>query len=153
MRSIATPWRLQYILSQREDARCIFCFAPGADDDARLVVHRGQHCFVILNLYPYTSGHLMVIPTRHVSRLGELTDSERGEMAQLLQTSEAILRAEYPGSHFCAGINLDRAAGAGVLGHLHTHLVPLGQLRATEQLAETVEETFARVRRSWPRAN
>ena len=124
MDEILTPWRMRYIAASAKEASCIFCPPPGENDRERYVLHRGATAFVILNLYPYTTGHLMVVPYRHLSRFRELVREERAEIARLLAASERILREATGARRFHAGINLGRAAGAGVEGHLHAHLVP-----------------------------
>ncbi len=125
-----TPWRMRYITAATREAACIFCppFSAPAEnpesDRERLMLHRGSAAFVILNLYPYRTGHLMVVPYRHLARFGELTREERAELALLLRECERILRRITGARRFHVGINLGRAAGAGVEGHLHAHLVP-----------------------------
>jgi diadenosine tetraphosphate (Ap4A) HIT family hydrolase len=154
MDEIRTPWRMHYIASTARKTACIFCPPPAGlavgevpsrgvvlsegsappsghvsplGEEAgreRFVLHHGATAFVILNLYPYTTGHLMVVPYRHLPRFHDLTGDERTELARLLRESERILRAATGAPRFHAGINLGRAAGAGVEGHLHAHLVP-----------------------------
>jgi ATP adenylyltransferase len=116
---------MNYILSTKDAGECIFCEKPRQDGD-QFILKRGPFTFVILNLYPYTVGHLMVIPYRHLPRLQALRAEERDEMALRLRQSEKILRQVAGARWFHAGINLGRAAGAGVDGHLHVHLVPRG---------------------------
>jgi ATP adenylyltransferase len=117
----------------------------------RFVLHHGTTAFVILNLYPYTTGHLMVVPYRHLPRYCDLTGEERAELARLLRESERILRTVTGAHRFHAGINLGRAAGAGVEGHLHAHLVPRDARREwadpplAEEPALPVEESFRRL--------
>ena len=126
MEELWTPWRMRYILSNKKETGCIFCRKPQETDDDQFILHRGATTFTILNLYPYTVGHLMVIPYRHLPRMRDLTAEELNEMALRLQQAEAILRKAAGARWFHAGINLGRAAGAGVDGHLHAHLVPRG---------------------------
>lgn len=117
----------------------------------RFVLHHGATAFVILNLYPYTTGHLMIVPYRHLPRFHDLTREERAELAQLLRRSERILRAATGARRFHAGANLGRAAGAGVEGHLHVHLVPRdareewADAPSAEEPALPVEEAFRRL--------
>jgi diadenosine tetraphosphate (Ap4A) HIT family hydrolase len=117
----------------------------------RLVLHHGTTAFVILNLYPYTTGHLMIVPYRHLPRFHDLTGEERAELARLLRQSERILRAATGARRFHAGVNLGRAAGAGVEGHLHVHLVPRDAREEwadapdAEEPALPVEEAFRRL--------
>ena len=105
------------------DAACIFCEAAERDDDP-LVVDRGVHAFVILNLYPYNSGHLMVVPRRHVATLASLGADELAEIMVLTQRSEIALTRVYQPQGINVGINLGRPAGAGIADHVHVHLVP-----------------------------
>jgi ATP adenylyltransferase len=151
MDQIRTPWRMRYIASTARSADCIFCPRPGGRHCERLVLHRGVTAFVILNLYPYTSGHLMVVPYRHLARFRDLTPEERTELAALLRRSEGVLRTTTGALRFHAGINLGRAAGAGVEGHLHAHLVPRdareewADTPGADDPALTVEEAFRRL--------
>jgi len=103
---------------------CVFCAAPSSDEGLRLVVHEGQLAYVILNLYPYNAGHLMVVPRRHVATLALLDRDELTEMALLTQLSERVLTEAFNPQGINVGMNLGRPAGAGIVDHLHTHLVP-----------------------------
>jgi len=109
--------------SSSESIDCIFCHTsqPGHDE---LVLFRGQVCFVILNLYPYTNGHLMVVPNRHAANLATLTADEQVELMRLTRHAEIAITEAYTPQGINVGINLGKAAGAGVPGHLHVHLVP-----------------------------
>lgn len=103
----------------------MFCVAAEATrDEESLVVHGGRHCFVVLNLYPYSGGHVMVVPRRHVATLAGLTDAELIELARVSRLSESALRICYEPQGMNVGVNLGRPAGAGVVDHLHVHLVP-----------------------------
>jgi ATP adenylyltransferase len=121
-----SPWRLQYVTGGHAPPGCVFCTADtGADPaQAALVVHRGATSFVILNLFPYNNGHLMVVPGRHIATLAEATADELQELMQLTQRAEIVLRAAYQPHGINVGINIGRAAGAGLAEHLHIHLVP-----------------------------
>ena len=122
-----TPWRYQYI-SQAVAGKqpdCIFCdAAERSDDQVTLVVHRGVSCFAILNRYPYTSGHLMIVPYAHVAELSLCEAATLTEMMRLAQRLEAALKALYKPDGMNFGMNLGRAAGAGITGHLHLHGLP-----------------------------
>ena len=104
--------------------RCIFCDALDAECPSALVLYRGKHSFVILNKYPYNNGHLMVVPVRHVAALADANDTELFELAALTRTAEMALTEVYAPQGINVGMNLGRPAGAGVLGHLHVHVVP-----------------------------
>ncbi|AMY11263.1 AP-4-A phosphorylase [Luteitalea pratensis] len=121
-----SPWRLQYVTGGHAPPGCVFCTADTGTDpgQAALVVHRGTMCFVILNLFPYNNGHLMVVPGRHIATLAEATPDELHEMMQLTQRAEIVLRTAYQPHGINVGINIGRAAGAGLAEHLHIHLVP-----------------------------
>jgi ATP adenylyltransferase len=101
------------------------CAGPAAGDDARsFIVHRGRHCFVVLNAYPYTSGHLMVAPYAHVASLTEADEASVSELMLLTRTAQGILGAAYRAPGFNLGMNLGQCAGAGVAGHIHMHVLP-----------------------------
>ena len=118
-----TPHRMAYIKGEGKDG-CPFCDIPKMGDEQGLVVARGEHCFVVLNLYPYNSGHLMVVPYRHVSSYDDLTDAETGELAALTQRSLRAIRHASGAQGFNVGMNLGSVAGAGIAAHLHQHVVP-----------------------------
>lgn len=153
MRQLWAPWRLEYIQAPRQEA-CIFCAAAHAEaDDAALVVFRGTRAFALLNLFPYNSGHAMVVPNRHRSRLTDLDDGELLELMRLVDRTvrvhERVLRPE----GFNIGMNLGRAAGAGIEDHLHIHVVPrwvgdtnfMPVLGDTKVLPEHLQVTRARL--------
>lgn len=158
MRELTTPWRLRYILSNKDQTGCIFCRKPADRSESSLILHRGSGCYVIMNLYPYAVGHLMVVPYRHIARQDALTPTERSEMALLLRRAERALRRELGATEIAMGINLERIAGAGVVGHLHAHLVPLAAAaperdlpggndrRDSPELPEAVGDTLKRLR-------
>jgi ATP adenylyltransferase len=121
---IWAPWREAFILGKKEKG-CIFCRRlKRKKDKADLILFRGKRCFVIMNLYPYTSGHLMIVPNRHIAELSALTPEESAEMMELAAKSIAAMKKTMWPEGFNLGMNLGRAAGAGVAGHLHLHVVP-----------------------------
>ena len=130
METIWAPWRLGYIVGETSPppqgaTGCIFCDKPGAGDDrAHLIVARAVHCFVLMNLYPYNNGHIMVAPYRHVARLEDLPDNEIAELMQVARRVEPVLRAKIKPDGFNIGMNVGRVAGAGIDAHLHMHMVP-----------------------------
>jgi ATP adenylyltransferase len=148
------PWRLSYVTAAQVPARdCIFC-DPSAGRDVDLVVLRGRHAYVILNLYPYNNGHLMVVPTRHLAALEALTPDEQVELMHLARISEMALNEAYRPQGINVGINLGKAAGAGIEDHLHVHLVPrwagdtnfMTAVGQTRVLPEDLGATAARLR-------
>jgi ATP adenylyltransferase len=124
---IWAPWRLPYVKDASKDSEsgCIFCTKPAEDDDERnLIVHRGDRCFVILNLFPYTNGHLMIAPYAHLATLPELDAESAAEMVTLAQRAMVVLDRAYEPNGYNAGLNQGRVAGAGYDGHIHFHVVP-----------------------------
>jgi ATP adenylyltransferase len=123
-RPLWAPWRIEYIRGPKPD-ECIFCAAAGSDDDARQhVVHRGRRALVMLNAFPYASGHLMVAPHRHVASLEDLERDELIELGELTVRGLRALRVALDPDGFNVGVNLGAVAGAGFADHIHQHLVP-----------------------------
>ena len=120
-----TPWRYQYVTSAEKSSECVFCAAAREDDDrGALIVHRGRRNFVILNRFPYTNGHVMVVPFEHVSMLEGLQDETLIEMIRLARDAERHLRALYHADGLNVGLNMGRSAGAGIASHIHMHVLP-----------------------------
>jgi ATP adenylyltransferase len=123
-----TPWRFQYMAQAAQGIQqpeCIFCDALAANrDEETLIVHRGKKAFVILNRFPYTSGHVMIVPYAHVAELNLCEPGTLEEMMELAQKMESVFRMVYRPDGMNLGMNLGRAAGAGVAGHLHLHVLP-----------------------------
>ena len=157
-RQLWAPWRLEYIASADEQDGCVFCDAAAGDDEERLVVYRGEHAFVLLNKFPYASGHLMVASYRHVGEFGELTDEEALEVHRLAQRGLSALAATYAPQGHNLGWNLGRVAGAGVVDHVHLHVVPrwagdtnfMPVLADVKVLPEHLEDTRQKLRDAWP---
>jgi len=124
MHRIWSPWRHAYVTRSEEPPGCVFCIARTIGEGQQLIVHEGTLAYVILNKFPYNAGHLMVVPHRHVAQLSGLEDSELSEMAKLTQLSERVLTDAYSPQGINVGMNLGRPAGAGIVDHLHIHLVP-----------------------------
>lgn len=124
MKQLWAPWRIEYILGPKPDT-CVFCLPESTEEDEeRLVLHRGGRAFVIMNRYPYNNGHIMVCPFRHVSELTELSREETHEIMDLVQLCSGILKQHFNCEGINVGLNLGKAAGAGIGEHLHFHLVP-----------------------------
>jgi ATP adenylyltransferase len=120
-----TPWRYQYVATADRNDGCVLCEAPAASDDERmLIVHRGKKNYIILNRYPYTSGHVMIVPYAHQGTLPALEPSAAAEMMEMAQALERVLESLYHPQGYNLGMNIGRAAGAGIAGHLHMHLLP-----------------------------
>ncbi|HLJ89164.1 MAG TPA: HIT domain-containing protein [Candidatus Angelobacter sp.] len=125
MDHLFTPWRYAYITGMDKIPGCLFCNLLAMQDDARaLIVHRAEHCFVVLNAFPYTSGHVMIVPYQHTDQLRQLPAPAAAEMIALTQRCEGILRELYSPDGLNLGMNLGRAAGAGVASHIHMHILP-----------------------------
>ena len=124
MEHLWSPWRLTYILGTPPATGCVFCTALTDVEAGPLILHRGATCFVILNLFPYNNGHLMVIPNRHIPTLASATGEELAELMELTRRAEIALQEAYAPQGMNMGINIGKPAGAGVLDHLHVHVVP-----------------------------
>jgi len=157
-----SPWRLQYVSgSTKRRTGCVFCDAVRPSEPDSLIVCEGTHSYVVLNLYPYNNGHLMVVPHRHIATLRDLTADELQEVATLTQRSEAVLVEAYGPEGINVGINLGKAAGAGIHEHLHVHLVPrwggdtnfMTVVGETRVLPEDLASTAARLRPLFERAS
>lgn len=154
MEHIWTPWRYTYITNVDNKPGCVFChLLSEGDDPTNLIVHRGTLNFVVLNLYPYTSGHLMIAPYKHEASLAELDDATTTEMISLTKRTQRILQEEYEPDGFNIGVNLGRAAGAGVREHVHLHVVPrwsgdanfMSVIGETRTMPENLDITYKRL--------
>jgi ATP adenylyltransferase len=155
MDHIFTPWRYAYITQTDKLSECLFCAQLQMNDDAKaLIVHRGRHCFVILNAFPYTAGHVMIAPYDHVDQLQKLSVPGAQEMMVLTQKMEGILRDLYKPDGLNLGMNLGKAAGAGVAGHIHMHILPrwiadasfVSVIGETRLIPETLETTYTKIK-------
>jgi ATP adenylyltransferase len=154
---IWAPWRLAYVTDASKDNQdeCIFCAKPAeGDDEENLIVHRGKRCFVILNLFPYTNGHLMVSPYEHTGKLQDLEPATVAEIMGLAQHSMRLLEQVYEPHGFNVGVNQGRIAGAGVEGHIHLHIVPrwggdtnfMPVIADTRVMPQTLEDSYKALR-------
>ena len=155
-----TPWRYAYVSQADQAGACIFCDkSAAAQDDKNLIVHRGHRNFLLLNLFPYTVGHVMVAPYRHIASLTEAEPEELAELMDLTRRTEAALREVYRPQGLNLGMNLGAAAGAGVAGHLHMHVLPrwvadanfMTVVGETRVLPEALETTWAKLRAEFQR--
>jgi ATP adenylyltransferase len=153
-----SPWRMEYILDNQHSDECVFCAALDQPDGPdNLIVARGQRAFVILNRYPYTSGHLMVVPNEHRASLDGLSPQTRAEIMELSNQAALILEAVYHPQGFNLGMNIGEVAGAGITDHVHMHIVPrwggdtnfMSSLADTRVLPESLADTYQRVRHTW----
>jgi ATP adenylyltransferase len=158
VKQLWAPWRLDYIASVDEQEGCVFCRARDGDDQEGLVVHRGNRAFVVLNKYPYASGHLMVVPNRHEGEFGDLEGEEALEVHKLAAAGVAALAETMRPQGFNLGWNLGRIAGAGVANHVHLHVVPrwagdtnfMPVLADVKVLPEALEATRRKLAEAWP---
>ena len=155
MDHLFSPWRYQYVTKSGGAAGCIFCDLPSANrDEEHYIVHRGELCFVMLNRFPYTNGHLMVAPFAHVARLEDAAEEAAVEMMRLARRAEQTLRVLYRPDGLNLGMNIGEAAGAGVVGHIHLHLLRrwigdtnfMTTVGETRVLPESLEVTYQRIR-------
>ncbi len=157
MERLWAPWRMQYIeqIDQTPEEDCIFCAKPQQREDrANLLLHRSEQAYVLMNLFPYNNGHLLIIPYRHCPELTELTDVELLDCQRLLQLSMRVLTAALRPQGFNVGLNQGRCAGAGIDQHLHYHLVPrwsgdtnfMPVLDETKVISEELAKTWDRLR-------
>lgn len=149
---------MKYIQGKQREEGCVFCNRPlRVDGMENLIVHRAEYCYAILNLYPYTSGHLMIVPFEHQPSLELLPKETRSEMMELLSHSIEVLRAVYRPHGFNLGANLGEAGGAGIAEHVHLHVVPrwfgdtnsMSAVGETRVLPEDLDETYRRLKEAW----
>lgn len=150
-----TPWRYAYITGADNAPNCIFCtIFHEKNDEKNLVVFRGKTCFVVLNAFPYTSGHVMVVPNEHTDQLQKLPAAAAQEMMALTQRLEGILRDLYRPDGLNLGMNLGKSAGAGIAGHIHMHVLPrwvadanfMTVIGETRVLPEDLATTYRRIK-------
>lgn len=153
-----SPWRMDYIMSHNRAADCVFCSAVQQPDGLEnLIVARGLRAFIILNRYPYTSGHVMVVPYAHIASLDLLSVEDRSEIIEMANRAVTVLREVYHPQGFNLGINMGEAAGAGIADHIHLHVVPrwagdtnfMSTVSETRVLPESLEDTYQRILAQW----
>ncbi len=152
------PWRLEYIRQADEIEGCVFCVAAAGPDEETHVVHRSEHAFVLLNRFPYASGHLMVATYRHLGEFGALSDEEATAVHRLAEAGMSALAATFEPQGYNLGWNLGRIAGAGVADHVHLHVVPrwagdtnfMPVLADVKVLPEHLSETRGKLAAAWP---
>ena len=155
MHRLWAPWRIGFILKGENKGDCFLCQYPRKnDDEAHLILHRGEKNFIILNAYPYNTGHLLVAPYRHLGRLEDMTDVEAKEHFDLVRLSVKLLTKVMQPTGFNTGMNLGRVAGAGIADHIHTHIVPRWQgdanfmpvISETKVVPESLATTYSRLK-------
>lgn len=155
-----SPWRMKYIRRQESPKGCIFCDAVEMKDgDENLVVTRGTHAFVILNMFPYTSGHIMIVPFNHIANFEDMDQDTCGEVMFLTRQGISALEKVYHPEGYNMGANLGASAGAGIEGHIHFHLVPrwngdtnfMTTIGGTRILPEDLSETLKHLKKAWPK--
>jgi len=158
MKRIWAPWRMDYVEGKTKESGCIFCRRVAMDDDeGNLILYRGKHAFVILNLFPYTNGHTMVVPFKHKASLEDLDETTRNELMQLTTEAVTVIRNTYQAEDFNIGINIGEAAGAGIAEHIHVHIVPrwtgdtsfMTTSGDTRVLPESMDKSYQRLRAEW----
>ena len=152
---VFSPWRYSYITSATQPGDCVFCSILKSQNDAgNLVVYRGKSCFVMLNAFPYTSGHAMVVPYEHLDELQKLSRAAADELMALTQKLEGVLRELYRPDGINLGMNVGQAAGAGIAGHIHMHVLPrwfgdtnfMTAVAETRVLPEDLQTTHSRIK-------
>jgi len=159
MKQLWSPWRMEYVQNNQNDQNyCVFCNAVNQEDGpGNQIIFRGENVFAILNRYPYTSGHLMIVPYQHTNFLNQLSPSTRAELMELTNYAMEVLNFIYHPEGFNAGMNIGKAAGAGIAEHIHLHIVPrwngdtnfmstIGEVRV---LPESLEDTYYRIVNAW----
>ena len=154
-----SPWRIDYILSNK-DNKCIFCLKPNENNDQEnLILFRSKTCFVIMNRYPYNNGHLLIVPFRHVSKLNDLNAEEISDLFETVRFCEKVVENLYHCDGINIGMNLGKAAGAGIDDHLHVHLLPrwngdsnfMTTIGATRILPESFENAYLKLKQAFDR--
>ncbi len=158
MDQLWSPWRMEYILGDKNENNCVFCHAhQDSKDKENLVLFRGITAYVILNKYPYNTGHALIIPYRHVSSYEDLSPNVRAEMMELINQITHVLRIVYQPDAFNLGANIGTAAGAGIAPHVHFHIIPrwegdtnfLTTVTQTRVIPEELNDTYAKLLTAW----
>ena len=155
MKRLWAPWRLEYVKNAFKKQKCIFCHLPREkQDEKNYILYRGENVFVMLNAYPYSPGHIMVSPYRHVDRIARMSEEERTEMTGIAAKFSIILEKAVNAEGFNMGINQGRPAGAGFDKHVHMHVVPrwkhdvnfMVPVAGTKVMPEMLEQTYAKIK-------
>ena len=160
MNHLWSPWRMKYIRRQKTPKGCVFCDAVQKEDgESNLIVARGKRVFVILNRYPYTSGHIMIVPFEHIGSFEKMDEETSAEVMHLIRQGITALDQIYKPDGYNMGANLGASAGAGIANHIHFHLVPrwdgdtnfMTSIGETRVLPEDLSETFRQIKNAWPK--
>ena len=157
MERLWAPWRMTYIMStvKAQDDGCVFCrMLAGGEDERNLILHRGEHAFLVMNLFPYNTGHLMVVPFRHTGDFLSLTAAEHLDLSTLMALAQDVLRECLSPHGYNIGMNLGRVSGAGIVDHVHYHVVPrwngdsnfMSVVADTKVISESLAETYRRLK-------
>jgi len=153
MDRLCTPWRFGYVTGEKKEEGCVFCNRLDCDDQEQYVLYRGKYWYLLLNLYPYNSGHLLLVSNRHQPLLGQCVSAELAEMGQLLSLMEAALQEAFQPDGINCGYNGGSSAGAGIPEHLHLHMLPrwagdtnfMSTIGETRVMPQTLDESYARL--------
>ncbi|MGE4546455.1 MAG: HIT domain-containing protein [Desulfurella sp.] len=155
MKILWAPWRMAYILSDKKPQGCVFCNAyKEQNDEKNYVLFRSKHCFVIMNIYPYNPGHIMVVPNRHIDHIKLLNEQEGGDIFQVMQRFCSILETAFKPNGINIGMNIGNAAGAGIADHIHFHIVPrwdgdtnfMSTVCDTKVISESLRQTYNKIK-------
>lgn len=158
MKNLWSPWRMSYINSPKNLSTCVFCTALNEfEDEQNYILHRARYCFVIMNKYPYTSGHLMVLPFQHVPTLTLLQAEARSEMMEMVNHCTEVIDQVYQPQGFNLGANIGEAAGAGIEAHVHLHIVPrwkgdtsfMSAVGSTRVIPEDLPTSYKKTKSVW----
>lgn len=153
MERLCTPWRFAYVTGEKKEEGCVFCNRLECDDRQEFVLHRGRHWYLLLNLYPYNSGHLLLVSNRHQPLLGQCSPEELAEMGQILSLMEAALTEAFHPDGINCGYNGGSSAGAGIPEHLHLHMLPrwagdtnfMSTIGETRVMPQTLDQAYERL--------
>ena len=153
MDRLCTPWRFAYVTGEKKEEGCVFCNRVSGDEKEHFVLHRGEHWYMLLNLYPYNSGHILLVLNRHQALLGQCTPEELAEMGQLLSVMEAALTESFHPDGINCGYNGGSSAGAGIPEHLHMHMLPrwtgdtnfMSTIGETRVMPQTLDQAYERL--------
>lgn len=158
MKYLWSPWRMKYVSNQQQSIDCVFCEAQKQRDCVEnLILHRASNTFIILNRFPYSNGHLMIVPYQHCPSYEDLDAEVRAEIMEMINDATRMLREAYHPPAFNVGANIGTAAGAGIAAHVHFHIVPrwagdtnfMTSLSDTRVIPESLEDTYQRLKAAW----